>query len=493
MSPLKLISPISSFLINNRPFRRQRSRAVQPASPEPESDDAHQQATHERWDFPRINIAKLGAIFWCFLLLGSNDSSYGVLIPQIEEYYGITYLQVSLIFLSPVLGFIMSTVSNHAVHLRYGKRGVIIMAGTCHVTAYLVGCFHPPFPVLIVVYILVGLGSGAKTAAWNSFVGGFNKSNELLGLLHGFYGLGATITPVTASALFSQGWHWYQVYYVLVAMAASEFILTLSLFYPQNGKAYREEIGESRGQQETIEVPLQAMPLGENAGRPPMRRNPSSRVFKAANSFKTSNTWNCLKNRVVLVCSAFLLAYVGSEVALGGWLVTFMIDVRGGSAFASGLTASGFWAGITVGRIILGFVTGRVFKSEKHAVTVYLVCAIIMQLLYWLIPNFISSAIIVAFLGFFLGPVFPAVIVCLSRLLPQRMRVSAIGICSAIGASGASVIPFMVGAIAQAKGVAVLQPIILSVLAVCFLLWLLIPGLPLRTSTASRHAAEGTI
>uniref|UniRef100_L2G103 Major facilitator superfamily transporter n=1 Tax=Colletotrichum fructicola (strain Nara gc5) TaxID=1213859 RepID=L2G103_COLFN len=452
MSPLKLISPISSFLINNRPFRRQRSRAVQPANPEPESDDAHQQATHERWDFPRINIAKLGAIFWCFLLLGSNDSSYGVLIPQIEEYYGITYLHVSLIFLSPVLGFIMSTVSNHAVHLRYGKRGVIIMAGTCHVTAYLVGCFHPPFPVLIVVYILVGLGSGAKTAAWNSFVGGFNKSNELLGLLHGFYGLGATITPVTASALFSQGWHWYQVYYVLVAMAASEFILTLSLFYPQNGKAYREEIGESRGQQQTIEVPLQAMPLGENAGRPPMRRNPSSRVFKAANSFKTSNTWNCLKNRVVLVCSAFLLAYVGSEVALGGWLVTFMIDVRGGSAFASGLTASGFWAGITVGRIILGFVTGRVFKSEKHAVTVYLVCAIIMQLLYWLIPNFISSAIIVAFLGFFLGPVFPAVIVCLSRLLPQRMRVSAIGICSAIGASGASVIPFMVGAIAQAKG-----------------------------------------
>ncbi|KAF5484974.1 Bypass of stop codon protein 6 [Colletotrichum siamense] len=493
MSPLKLISPISSFLINNRPFRRQRSRAVQPANPEPESDDAHQQATHERWDFPRINIAKLGAIFWCFLLLGSNDSSYGVLIPQIEEYYGITYLQVSLIFLSPVLGFIMSTVSNHAVHLRYGKRGVIIMAGTCHVTAYLVGCFHPPFPVLVVVYILVGLGSGAKTAAWNSFVGGFNKSNELLGLLHGFYGLGATITPVTASALFSQGWHWYQVYYVLVAMAASEFILTLSLFYPQNGKAYREEIGEFRGQQETIVVPLQAMPLGENAGRPPMRRNPSSRVFKAANSFKTSNTWNCLKNRVVLVCSAFLLAYVGSEVALGGWLVTFMIDVRGGSAFASGLTASGFWAGITVGRIILGFVTGRVFKSEKHAVTVYLVCAIIMQLLYWLIPNFISSAIIVAFLGFFLGPVFPAVIVCLSRLLPQRMRVSAIGICSAIGASGASVIPFMVGAIAQAKGVAVLQPIILSVLAVCFLLWLLLPGLPLRTSTVSRHAAEGTI
>lgn len=279
------------------------------------------------------------------------------------------------------------------------------MAGTCHVTAYLVGCFHPPFPVLVVVYIFVGLGSGAKTAAWNSFVGGFKNSNELLGLLHGFYGMGAAITPVTASALFSQyGWHWYQVYYVLVTMAAAEFVLTLSLFYPQNGRAYRAEIGESQVQQETIEVPLRAMPLGENAGLPTLKRNPSSRVVKTARSFRTSNTWNCLRNKVVLVCSAFLLAYVGSEVALGGWLVTFMIDVRGGSAFASGLTASGFWAGITVGRIILGFVTGRVFKSEKHAVTVYLICAIIMQLLYWLIPNFISSAIIVAFLGMIVLP-----------------------------------------------------------------------------------------
>lgn len=289
------------------------------------------------------------------------------------------------------------------------------MAGTCHVTAYLVACFHPPFPVLVFVYVLVGLGSGAKTAAWNSFVGGFKNSNELLGLLHGFYGLGATITPVTASALFSHyGWRWYQVYYVLVAMAASEFVLTLSLFYPQNGRAYREEIGESQVQQDQLVRMRACHPSGETHLQESL----------AARSFSTRNTWNCLRNKVVLVCSAFLLAYVGSEVALGGWLVTFMIDVRGGSAFASGLTASGFWAGITVGRIILGFVTGRVFKSEKHAATVYLFCAIIMQVLYWLIPNFIASAIIVAFLGMMvLSPRFES-------FSDDISQVSALALCS---------------------------------------------------------------
>jgi hypothetical protein len=68
------------------------------------------------------------------------------------------------------------------------------------------------------------------------------------------------------------------------------------------------------------------------------------------------------------LCAFFLLGYVGVEVALGGWIVTFMIRVRNGGAFASGMTATGFWLGITVGRILLGFVTPRV--GEKLAIAV---------------------------------------------------------------------------------------------------------------------------
>jgi hypothetical protein len=56
------------------------------------------------------------------------------------------------------------------------------------------------------------------------------------------------------------------------------------------------------------------------------------------------------------------------EVALGGWIVTFMIHIRHGGRFASGMTATGFWLGITVGRVLLGFVTPRV--GEKIAIAV---------------------------------------------------------------------------------------------------------------------------
>jgi len=41
-----------------------------------------------------------------------------------------------------------------------------------------------------------------------------------------------------------------------------------------------------------------------------------------------SRTKEALMNPITWICAFFLLFYVGVEVALGGWLVTFMIRVR---------------------------------------------------------------------------------------------------------------------------------------------------------------------
>ncbi|KAJ3466417.1 hypothetical protein MRS44_003981 [Fusarium solani] len=220
----------------------------------------------------------------------------------LEEYYNVSYLAVSLLFLSPVIGFIISTLSNHVLHSTIGRRGMAPLASASQIIAYTIACFHPPFYALVVAFAFIGLGAGLKNASWNGFISGFKNSNELLGLLHGFYGLGATILPLISSFLLSHG-------------------------------------------------------------------------------------WKCF----------YLLAYVGSEVALGGWLVTFMVKVRHGSAFKSGIVTSGLWAGITLGRICLGFVTGRFFDSKRVAVIWYLAAAMALELMFWLIPNFVSSAICVSF------------------------------------------------------------------------------------------------
>lgn len=81
-----------------------------------------------------------------------------------------------------------------------------------------------------------------------------------------------------------------------------------------------------------------------------------------------STLFTCPSARVSWVCAILLLFYVGVEVAVGGWVVTFMIDVRHASYYDSGMTATGFWLGITVGRVVLGFVTARL--GVKLATTV---------------------------------------------------------------------------------------------------------------------------
>lgn len=72
--------------------------------------------------------------------------------------------------------------------------------------------------------------------------------------------------------------------------------------------------------------------------------------------------------RVTWIATFFLLLYMGVEVGLGGWVVTFMLKVRHASPFASGMSATGFWLGMTVGRVALGFVTPRI--GEKLAILV---------------------------------------------------------------------------------------------------------------------------
>ena len=97
------------------------------------------------------------------------------------------------------------------------------------------------------------------------------------------------------------------------------------------------------------------------------------------------------------------------------------------------------------------------------------------ELVFWLVPQFYVSAVAVALQGFFLGPLFPAAVVAATKLLPRHLHVSAIGFAAALGGSGAAIFPFAVGAIAQAKGVQVLQPIILALLAVILGVWLCLP------------------
>ncbi len=309
----------------------------------------------------------------------------------------------------------------------------------CRFVGYLPMALHAPFPLLPVALLMVGFGNGIEDSGYNAWVGNMYQANELLGLAHGAYGLGATISPLIASAMVTKGrLQWYTFYYVMIGMVCCEFVAGMLAFWTQDGASYRRRLAYD----------------GEGK--------------------KRITTRHVIKQPLTWVVAVFLLGYIGAEVSLGGWIPTFMIKVRHAEPFLAGLSVTMFWLGLTLGRVILGFVTGRI--GEKLAITVYILLCIALQLLYWLVPNFAASLVFIILLGFFLGPLFPAAIVTATKLLPPEYHVSAIGFAGGFGGGGAAIFPFAVGAIAQHKGVTVLQPIVVALLIFDLVVWLVMPG-----------------
>lgn len=173
--------------------------------------------TQQTWKVPSINKYRVPVTFWSLAVTGMNDASYGPLLPYLESYYDLSYIIVSLVFLSPFAGYTLSALINNSIHMKFGQRGVAVLAPAAHLIAYIIICLHPPYPVLVVAFILAGFGNGLVDSAWNAWIGAMQNANEILGLLHGAYGAGATIAPLIATSMISKaGLPWYSWYYVMV-------------------------------------------------------------------------------------------------------------------------------------------------------------------------------------------------------------------------------------------------------------------------------------
>ncbi|TDZ33062.1 Bypass of stop codon protein 6 [Colletotrichum spinosum] len=400
--------------------------------------------TAPRWNSPPINGYRTAATFWSFLVVGMNDGSYGALVPLLETYYDVNYTVVSLIFLSPFVGYAIASAVNNLMHVHYGQRGVALLAPLCHLVPYLTFSFHPPYPVLVALYVLVGIGNGLADAAWCSFIGQMANAHEMSGILQACYAFGATIAPLIATSLSGDGQPgWFAFFYVMTAASGVELVTLVATFWTRTGAVYLEE-------------------------------NPTQE------GGKSGRTRAALKNRLSWIFAFFVFGYCGAEVALGGWIVVFMTRIRGASSVAGGAVATGFWGGMTFGRLFLSLVTVRL--GEFWAMFLYLGSTIALELVFWLVPNLVVSAVAAALIGVAMGPMYPVAVVLITKVMPRSLHVGTIGFAAAFGGSGGAILPFAVGAIAQAKGVQTLQPIVLAICVVLGGLWMLLPRQPRGSS-----------
>ncbi|KXH38063.1 MFS transporter [Colletotrichum simmondsii] len=379
---------------------------------------------------------KLAAAAYSFVVAGLFVATIGVTLPHQQTYYQLNDIQVSAIFLVGPVGYCFASLLNSRIHEKLGQRGIAFIGPACHLVYAVVGSFHPPFPVFLLGVTVGSFGVGIVDGSWCAWVAALKNANTLSGLLHGSFSIGAATCPYLAGIMLSaNNGQWYQWFYVLAIASAAEVVFLPLAFRHETAAKYHEN-KKKQG-------------------------NPEDGVDQRA-IFRYSATW---------IYAAYLLAYVGTECTVSGWVVTFMLRVRHTSTYASSICSSGFWAGMAVGRLALGAVTEKL--TPKRAVIIYLALAPAIVVLFMIVQVLWVSVLSMALLGFVMGPLFPSCIVEFVHYLPKELHVGAVSFVASLGQVGGAILPYMLGAITQVAGLHVFPYMLLSQFAVILLLWLI--------------------
>ncbi|TFK82925.1 MFS general substrate transporter [Polyporus arcularius HHB13444] len=373
---------------------------------------------------------------------GWNDGTLGPLLPRLQTVYNVGYAVISLIFVVSCLGSIVGSCTYLYLTDRLGFGTTVVIASVSVMIAYCLEAGAVPFPVFVVSYFFNGFGTAYLNAGSNAFLASLSvgKASTRMGILHALYGLGAMCSPLV-STQFAHLPRWSFVYLTHLGISCLNGLLQIAVFRFRTQEECFQEIGQ-----------------------PPPPEDSEGWLERYKKIFKL---------RCVHLMALFAFTYVGHEVTVGSWIVTYIINERNGGP-NSGYISSGFFGGLMLGRVALLWFSKLV--GERRVVFIYILAVVSLELVVWLVPNLYAGAISVCFVGFFLGPIYPILMNYCGRVLPPELISGAIGWIACWGAAGAAVFPFITGAIASKAGIVSLLPVLVSMMGLLFTIWLCVPG-----------------
>ena len=140
------------------------------------------------------------------------------LIPLIEAHYRVRDGTAALIFVCNVTGYLVAAYNLDQIHMRFGRRGVSVIAGTFHILGAAALSTRPPFFAVLLGYWVWGFGVGCVDVGWCAWAVGVSKANLVQGLIHGSFSVGCILGPLVVAGLHSVERSWQAFYYVIVSL-----------------------------------------------------------------------------------------------------------------------------------------------------------------------------------------------------------------------------------------------------------------------------------
>lgn len=407
---------------------------------------------------PPENLHKSICTCWWVFCSGISDGSVGVLLNYIELQYNISYSVASLLWLSNAVGYILVATLSSKIQKHLGSKS--IMVGTiCMTIFYTFVLTGSRYPLIVFGFFWGGIGSAICIAQFNIFFSSLEKSSKGLGYLHGSYGIGASVAPLVATAFVKAGIRWNYFYLILLGTLVINIVLTYFSFVhgvDRNAVNDPPDHSEEAAEDESDEVE--------------QTQEVSGSLMKQA-----------LKNRLTWIMALFVLFYQGAEVSMGGWIITYLRDYRHHDYSSIGYVASGYWFGLSFGRLFLTRLIHK-FIGARPGNFILSLSAIFLVMLTWVIKSLPVEIVTVSLSGVAIGPVYPLMItyVILEGLLPRKIQVISLTITTAFGSSGGAIFPFLIGLISQFAGAYVVMPLFIAMFGLMLILWLSLPNVRYR-------------
>lgn len=345
-------------------------------------------------------------IYFAFISLGLPDAILGAAWPVMQLDINAPFESVGLLSMIIAGGTIISSLFSGVVLNRFGTGKVTAVSVLLTAIALLGFYFSPSLIWLTLCAVPLGLGAGAVDAGLNAYVAANYKAHHM-SWLHCFWGIGATIGPIIMAQTLSASGSWREVYFTI---AIIQFLLVFVLFL--------------------------SLPLWKKRG------HTSSEMPETIQTEKRK-TEKPLHIKGVKLSLLTFLFYCGAEAAIGLLGSSYLVNAKDLGAATAAQWISLYYAGITVGRFITGFITFRV--SNKMLIRYGQLTALIGTILLILPFPPVFSLIGFIIIGLGLAPIYP----CMLHETPERFgrthSQTIMGFQMAIAYTGTTFIPPILG------------------------------------------------
>ncbi|MFC3799093.1 MFS transporter [Cohnella sp. GCM10012308] len=360
-------------------------------------------------------------IYLAFISLGLPDSLLGASWPVMHADMNAPLGTAGVLYMNVAAGTIVSSLASGAVLRRFGTGKVAAIS--CVMTAgALFGFSQSPSLIWLVLFAIpLGLGGGSVDAGLNNYVAEHYEARHM-SWLHCFWGVGATLGPmIMASFIGGTGSGSWRDGYLTVA--GIQFVLVVILFA---SLPLWDRVARSRASASARHAPDESALPGGDAETGPIKPLQVKGVKLALVSF---------------------LFYCGVESTAGLWGSSYLVSVKGLSAATAAQWVSMFYMGITIGRLITGFVT---FKLANRALIRYGQATALAGALLLVLPlpsGFSFAGLMIIGLG--LAPIYPCMLHETPVRFGKRHAPSIMGYQMAVAYTGSTLMPPLLGFLAS--------------------------------------------